>query len=99
MATINSYGGVDWYELKADSPAVLIGNDESQTFLGHKAISLAFLNEGGLVVGDNRKNFFILPRPQQDPEATRVGALIPSCNGFSGSSRFTLLHVHLSFPS
>jgi len=67
-----------------------MGKDESWNFLGHMPMSLAFLDEGALVVGDNQNNLFILQHPMQDTDGIREGSLLPSCNGFSGSSRFNL---------
>ena len=62
MATLNYYGGLDWYNLTTDHPAVRIRTDESEIFEGTLPVSLAFMNEMDLVVGNVAKEFLVLKK-------------------------------------
>jgi hypothetical protein len=98
LATLNYFGGIDWYELTTDHPAVRIRNDESEIFEGTVPVSLAFLTERDLVVGNVAQEFMVLKSPNQDPKALQEHISCNSCrlatpDGFAGNSMF----IHLAF--
>lgn len=102
LATLNYYGGLDWYNLTTDHPAVRIRTDESEIFEGTLPVSLAFMNEMDLVVGNVAKEFLVLKSPNRDPKVFHDHSGCHSCrlaspDGFTGNGmfiHFAFCHIH-----
>ena len=85
LATITQCNSIQWYDVTVDNPKELpFGMDPSWSFLGCEPLSLAFIDENMLVMGDNLHQFFIFGRPGEG--AVRNGSLIHATAGFHGIS-------------
>lgn len=85
LATITQCNSIQWYDVTAENPRELpFGTDPSWSFLEFTPVSLAFMDEHTLVIGDNSRQFFIFGKPGK--QAIRNGSLILAMTGFNGTS-------------
>ena len=85
LATITVFNAIQWYDISAENPSELpFGTDPSWAFLRFAPVSLAFLDDQTLVIGDNSRQFFVLGRPGE--QVVRNGSLILPTAGFHSAS-------------
>lgn len=87
LATITQCNSIQWYDVTAENPRELpFGTESSWSFLGFTPVSLAFMDEHTLVMGDNSRQFFIFGKPGDPEQAIRHGSLIRATTEFKGTS-------------